>query len=184
MPSACPTSPSRNVSGIDFRACRFRSVWPICTSFVIAWARRLRVRRRFDPRQNGSACSLRAFAFSTCWRSFVCCGPSAVAAVTCARRSARRQLSEAKLGPTGTAAHPAGSVVVVVVARVVLVVLVLVVEVVVVTSRIVVVVDVVSVVVVVAPGARQWSYWRWSTSIPPLVLVSLIAEMPAAFVTP
>ena len=32
--------------------------------------------------------------------------------------------------------------------------------------------------------ATQLLYWRWSTSMPPEVLESLIAEMPAVFSTP
>ena len=40
------------------------------------------------------------------------------------------------------------------------------------------------VLVEVVVGVTQLSYWRWSTSIPPELLESLIAEMPAAFWAP
>jgi hypothetical protein len=48
----------------------------------------------------------------------------------------------------------------------------------------VLVVVVVVLVLVVVVAARQLSYCRWSTSMPALVLLSLIAEMPAGLMTP
>lgn len=94
-----------NASGIDLRACRLRSVFPTWAICLTARARRLRVRRSFGSRRAVTACSLSAVAFSSRWRSFACCRPRPVEAVTCARSAAVRHAGEAKVEPAGTAAQ-------------------------------------------------------------------------------